>query len=242
MASAFDARATEGGASPADSLRTAMQQDSLTPATSSRSPTCRQLVRTQLPRLAQPLTLANAPRVCGSPSSGVWSSVSCRPLPPGLMVDPASDRLCHQPGPDSRGLYRLRRGGRTQKGCRRRSQCHGRFRCRRGSRRDRVTVGGSCRADRAWRQGPVAAPHRFRAQHALVAAVLRHCRLARCRNRGHCDSGRRRLRLTGPAIMPNRAAIKARRPQTRPSPATLPTGAADRPTHHASSKGRNERA
>jgi hypothetical protein len=31
------------------------------------------------------------------------------------MVAPASDRLCHQPHPDSRNLYRLRRGGRTQK-------------------------------------------------------------------------------------------------------------------------------
>ena len=54
----------------------------LTPATSSRSPTCRQLVRIQLPMLGHPLMLADAPHVCGSPSSGVWSSASSRPLPP----------------------------------------------------------------------------------------------------------------------------------------------------------------
>ena len=64
--------------------------------------------------LAQPLTLANAPSVCASPSSGVVFG-SSRPPPRGLRVDPPSDRLCHRTRPDSRGLYRVRRGGRTQK-------------------------------------------------------------------------------------------------------------------------------
>jgi len=59
-----------------------------------------------------------------------------------------------------------------------------------------------------------------------------HRRLGRRSNRGHCDNGRRRLRLTRPAIMPSRAAIRARRPQTRPSPANSPARAADRPSHH----------
>jgi hypothetical protein len=66
----------------------------------------------------------------------------------------------------------------------------------------------------------------------LVAAVLPHRRLGRRRNRGHCDNGRRRLRLTRPAIMPSRAAIRARRPQTRPSPTISPARAADWPSHH----------
>ena len=48
MSSALDTRPTRGMASPADSLRTVMQQDSLTPAPSSRSPTCRQRIRTRL--------------------------------------------------------------------------------------------------------------------------------------------------------------------------------------------------
>ena len=115
---------------------------------------------------------------------------------------------------------------------RRRSQRRDRFRSGRGGRCDRLIVGRGCRTGWAWRQGPVAAPHRIREQHPLVAAVLRHRRLRRRRNRGRRDSGRRRLRLTRPAIMPSRAAIKATRPQTRPIPASSLARAADRPSHH----------
>jgi hypothetical protein len=70
-------------------------------------------IPTQATTLQHPLTLADAPCGCGSPSSGVRFSVSSTRLPPGLLVDSASDRLCPRPGPDSRRLYRLRRGGRT---------------------------------------------------------------------------------------------------------------------------------
>src|SRR5215218_10624917 len=74
-----------------------MQRDSLTPASSSRSPTCHQRVRTQLPRLARPMTPATIPRVCGSPALGCGLRFSPGRCPPGPWVDPAGDRLCHQP-------------------------------------------------------------------------------------------------------------------------------------------------
>jgi hypothetical protein len=203
-------------------FRTAIQQDSLTPATSSKSPDVPTASSDPATQVGTAVDAGQRSTRLRVPSSGVWSSVSSTRLPPGLGVDPAGDRLCPRTRPDSGRLHRLRRGGRTPKRHRGRDQRRDRFPSGRGGRCDRLIVGRSCRTGWTWRQGPVAAPHRVREQHALVAAVLRHRRLGRRRNRGHRDNSRRRLRLTRPAIMPSRAAIRVKRRIRADNVANLP--------------------
>ena len=99
--------------------------------------------------------------------------------------------------PHRGGLHRVQRGRWTLAGHRRREQ-RGRILCgRRCDQCQRIGMAARARTGRPRPEGSVATPHSIRAEHALVATVLRDGRLGGRRNPHHRNLDRSSLPWLG---------------------------------------------